>query len=222
MRNLRLTRPHMRGHDVGYLIKRLRHHGITVPPSEEYDDTVTIAVRAFQGMYNLDTTGVVDDATWTVLGEKCRLPWPMVDGGRQMMIDAAWKVLGVPYIHGSDNPMLGLDPLGFLKHICMSPPYCTDDLAQYLEENFHTVAKADMMAGDIVVYSRKDGRLTHVLLVLNDIMGIGPIGGNAATNTREMATKRDACVKVKNIRYRSKYDVRRLKDLTFLDQYTYK
>ena len=165
-------------------------------------------------MHNLRSTGHVDPATWSILTAKPVDEFPLVTGYRAAVIARALRFLGAPYLHGSSEAWAGLDPLGFVDRVYSSEndldPFSLQSL---VDEQFIAIPERDIKPADLVVYHRKDGAITHALVLLNMRLGIGPLGGNAATTTIDMALKRNACVKIKPYRYRDRYSIRRLRGI---------
>jgi len=203
MRTLKLSRPSTKGPDVLYCQKRLVVHGMARCPVDGVFGTATLVyVRALQGMHNLNPTGQVDTATWEILTSKPVDAFPVVTGMRQGVIERCWNLIGVPYLHCSNNPQLGLDALGFLGNVFEPQHAWVDDSLDYIiASQFSPMPKNIVVPGDVAVYYH-NYRATHALVVLNKRVGIGPLGGNASTTSVAMALKRKAFVKVKNINYR--------------------
>lgn len=218
MRTLIIKRPYMEGQDVRYCQRLLRHHGLSfVLETGKFDTPTLVGVRVFQSMLNLKPTGQVDDTTWLLLTGNTEVLASTVTGERSKFIDNCWKYVGVPYCHGGEHPIVGLDPLGFLT-LVVSETWPNlwqrvNSLHEFLEVNCHQIPVCAAVPADVVVYSRDDGRSTHILVKLNDRFGIGPLGGNNSTTTPEMALKRQAFVKVKAINYRTGYQTVRFNNI---------
>lgn len=196
----------MSGGDVRQCQRMLNRHGLAfVQESGTFDTPTMVGVRAFQSMNNLKPTGHVDDPTWSLLASQPKFVLNTVTGERLRVIDQCWQHLGAPYLHGGEH-QTGMDPTGFLTLTASNVWPLTwkrgNTLHEFLTANCTEIKPDIALPADVLVYSRDDGRPTHVLVKLNDQFGIGPLGGNAATNTAEMALKRHAYVMVKNIHYR--------------------
>lgn len=210
MRTLRLSRPLLQGHDVLQCQKYLHKHGLTfIPLDSSFGPETVIGVRAIQGMYNMKASGIVDRDTWNLLASPPQQFPTLVNSTRRRFMDACLRMMGIPYCHGSDDPRIGVDPLGFLsvalKEVGWYPEYpltSYSGLHGFLASEITPIDLSEAIPSDLCVYYGRDGRATHLLVLLNDKVGVGPIGGNASTITPEMAMRRKACVKIKAVNYR--------------------
>lgn len=203
MRKLKLTRPHQTGSDVRYAQRCLNRHGFSTEISGTFDEPTHVGVLNFQYIHNIPSDGVIDDNTWSLLTRRVKYQ-PQPSDKRYAAIRHAIGLLGKPYIYGSSNPDLGLDPLGFLQNVLYWSDVLKDvsneTLAQFLTRFKPTQTP---IPGDLIFYTNPDkGYPTHVLIMLNDTNGIGPIGGNAHTTNAKLAMQRQACVKIVNFNYR--------------------
>lgn len=208
MRHLRLTRPRMKGSDVRLCQKKLmdkvagRHF---VYHSGVFDEQTVSAIMVLQRYNNLQPTGVVDDMTWNVLFNKSSIKPVTSHGQRKKFLSACHSLINTPYIHGSSNPQLGLDSLGFLSCAASRAEQLAlkDDitLVEFVQPYDH-IPESEAEPGDLVVYLRQDGRPNHLMVLLNAYAAIGAVGGNTFTTNLKLAAKRDACVKIKHPHYR--------------------
>lgn len=207
MRTLKLQRPHIRGNDVE-TVQTLLHKYFFCPVINGIFDTQThIAVKQFQGVYNLPISGIVTQETWNVLlaqakGES-RLP-PLTEPLTQI----ALKYTGVPYIWGAQHPSAGFDALGFLL-FCLEEyddrylmGYGSETVADLAARCQLEISEKELSSGDLVFYGTKAGEPSHIGIYLGNGMVIGAFGGNRGTVNKQIALKRNACVQVKPLHFR--------------------
>jgi len=127
---------------------------------------------------------------------------------RRAIVALAHKLIGIPYIWGGSSPRVGFDCSGFVIWILQvfdalpGGDWTADGLCKKFP-------KTDApKPGDLVFYGRR-GSISHVMLYAGEMEGvqmcIGASGGDSRTTTAEEARKRNAMVKLKDVRYRSDF-----------------
>lgn len=207
MRHLFLDRPRLRGSDVRLLKKHLTKWGLVTTDNDQYDDITAKQVKFFRSVLCLGDSGFVDEVVWKAL-LSARIPrlWDTQSHDTHMA-KAAIGLIGVPYLHGSNDPLSGLDSFGFL-HVMWSiaekaiPAVSSlDALVRFSKIESLDVIRTDVVGG-IALYASKTGLVNHCMYLLNEALVIGAVGGNRYTRDTQLAFKRDAVVKVKPLEYR--------------------
>ena len=119
---------------------------------------------------------------------------------RALALDIAWKLYGVPYIWGGDDPIVGFDCSGLIVEILKSVgvlplngDWTAHDLWEYFKES-----KVDApYFGCLVFWEAPNSRARHVEMILNDELSIGASGGRSTTTNLATASKQNAYVKIR-------------------------
>lgn len=111
--------------------------------------------------------------------------------------------IGVPYKYGGSNPMTGFDCSGFVIEVFKMlgvVGHRFDATSEDLRKKFSEIEAPK--AGALVFYGPPH-RATHVALCLSASLMIEAAGGDSTTTTPSEAHKRDACVRIRPINYRT-------------------
>jgi cell wall-associated NlpC family hydrolase len=126
------------------------------------------------------------------------------DTMRDFAVTIAWKMWGMPYIWGGDDPIDGYDCSGLaieiLKSVNLLPrkgDWTADGLYKMFNSKPVTIAKP----GCLVLWGNP--RKTHIEFVIREGFTIGASGGGSRTMTREDAIRQNAYVKIRPIATRS-------------------
>ena len=112
----------------------------------------------------------------------------------------AWKLYGLPYIWGGDDPMDGFDCSGLCVEILKSVgmlPRKGDWNANSFYELFKD--KIDHPSAGCLVFWGNGRKMTHVEFCIDELHTMGASGGGSANMTREDAIRKNAFVKVRPI-----------------------
>lgn len=209
MRHLHLTRPRIKGSDVAYLKRRLRKWGLQTTTGNEYDEETAKQVCLFRSVMCLGEQEYVDEPVWQALtSNHVPVLWdtPVLDVEHHKFAKFAFNFVGIPYVHGSSTPFIGLDSFGFLEACWrLSANEATnlrdvEHLASAVP--IRTPESRSEVVGGVAFYASKTGKINHCMYILNEALAIGAVGGNEFTRDAKRALMRDACVKVKPIDYR--------------------
>lgn len=125
---------------------------------------------------------------------------------RDIVVEIAWRHLGIPYAWGGDDPMAGFDCSGFVIEILQSVglfPRKADTTADGLYTLFAAAGKIvpnNPYAGCLVFWSTiGSGRMRHVEMMINEILSIGASGGGSKTNTLADAVRQNAYIKIRPV-----------------------
>lgn len=117
----------------------------------------------------------------------------------QVAIRVAWSYIGTPYIWGGDDPR-GFDCSGLVIECLQSVgvfPRGQDTTADGLMRRYRAIEAEDAGEGDLVFWTRSNGRAFHVGIVIAPGLYIGAEGGGSwATNPGE-ALARNAYIRVR-------------------------
>lgn len=118
----------------------------------------------------------------------------------------ALSFLGKPYIWGGDDPINGYDCSGLI--ICLLQgvgifPNNKDTTSQGLYEFLNPISQPYKKGlGAIVFYGESIAKISHVAMMLDDDLIIESGGGNSKTLTKEDASKQNAYVRIRPLKYR--------------------
>ena len=119
----------------------------------------------------------------------------------------AWRLYGVPYRWGGDNPGEGFDCSGFVIEILKSANKLpTGRLADWTAKGLFKKFKHKLVKlpkkGCLVFWGTAADKVYHVEFCLNGVVSIGASGGGSKTLTEADAIKQDAYIKVRKMRGR--------------------
>ena len=123
---------------------------------------------------------------------------------RNLAIEIAWELYGLPYKWGGDDPLEGFDCSGDIIEILKSTgelPHEGDWTANDLWLRFRGQRVTRPEAGCVVFYGTTS-KITHVMLCISDTHCIGATGGGSTTTDIQIASDQDAFIKVRPIQYR--------------------
>lgn len=123
----------------------------------------------------------------------------------QVAREVAMGYRGMPYIWGGDDPIKGFDCSGFCIEILKSVgllPRSGDWTAAGLFEKFESSPQG--FEGCLVYYrSSRNNRIIHVEYCLGDGLAIGASGGGSSTTNAEIASSKNAYIKIRPFESRS-------------------
>lgn len=126
---------------------------------------------------------------------------------RQIAVDIAMKLQGIPYIWGGSSPRGGFDCSGFACWVLQ----CVGVLPSGRWDAAELAAKFQQtkvpLRGDLAFYGSTPDAVSHVMMHIDDTAGMvtGASGGNHTTVSEEIAKQMGALVKVKPVKYRTDY-----------------
>lgn len=125
--------------------------------------------------------------------------------GRALALQIAWKLYGLPYMWGGDDPLKGFDCSGMVIEILKSIgilPFKGDWTAAGLWERFQDWQKDTAGPGRLVFWSYAGGPPYHIEMCLNEELSIGASGGGRKTRTEQDAVEQNAYIKIRPIQGR--------------------
>ncbi len=124
---------------------------------------------------------------------------------RSLAVGYARAFLGTPYRWGGDDPMSGFDCSGFVVEILQGVGILSlgrDYTAHDLMTIFKPAVVASGYAGCLAFWTDKQGRATHVMLMIDAEHVIGAAGGGSATVSVVDAIRENAYIKLRPLSYR--------------------
>lgn len=125
----------------------------------------------------------------------------------QLLTEYALSFLGVPYIWGGQNRLVGVDCSGFAQMIAQAGGIdpSGDQTAQALYDHFHRTSGIEGIPqwGAFAFYGESVLKISHVAWCLNPYQIIHAGGGDSTCKTLVDAMKKGACVRVDVLDYRS-------------------
>jgi len=122
-------------------------------------------------------------------------------GQKELALKLAWRMYGVPYIWGGDDPIRGLDCSGMQVEILKSVgilPVHGDWTAHSLWLFLKGREIRNPIAGALAFWGDPQMK-THVEMCLDDRFSIGASSGGSGTTTVDAAIRSNAFVKVRPI-----------------------
>lgn len=118
----------------------------------------------------------------------------------------ALLIMGLPYVWGGDDSLAGFDCSGLVHEVLQSvglEPHGHDSIAHdiYLKYKHKPAYDMSRRAGCLVFWF-KDGKATHVEMMINSWQVVGASGGGSKTKTLADAIKHNAFIKPRPIDYR--------------------
>lgn len=124
----------------------------------------------------------------------------------QTLRDAAIHHLGIPYRFGGKCPVGGLDCSGFVSELlkgCGIIPHVAQWNAQDIYDNLEKGGVHDRWGlGSLAFYGKDPRTIDHVAFCLDQFRMIEAGGGDALTKTIDDAIAKNACVRIRPIKYR--------------------
>lgn len=136
-------------------------------------------------------------------------PFEMMSFREELMVSYALKHVGLPYIWGGDDPIVGFDCSGFAQEFLTAfgghPKPELDLTAQGLHDELVKYAAKTEMTGSLAFYGPSFKKITHVAVCLGGgfIFEFGGAGSNSLTE--EDAAKLNAYGRIRPIRRRSDF-----------------
>lgn len=129
---------------------------------------------------------------------------------RQEITAYARQFVGTPYIWGGDDPINGYDCSGLVQELLASVGLdpSGDQTADALAKHF---SKESLPEAGNLVFWPKEGRKTHVAILINCDQVIEAGGGGSRTKTQADAIRDNGYIRIRPLNYRgSNYTVRSL------------
>jgi len=127
---------------------------------------------------------------------------------RDQAIEYGLRFVGLPYLWGGDDPILGFDCSGLAQEVLLAvgldPP--GDQTAQALYEAFKSksVGLAGIPAkGCLAFYGKSLRGITHVSICIGDGLILEAGGGGSATVNNTTAATQNAYIRVRPMRRRA-------------------
>lgn len=126
---------------------------------------------------------------------------------RTRIAEYASLFIGLPYIWGGDDPILGFDCSGFILELLASVGFVKrglDYTAQGIFNLFRdkVVDHSDLRIGCLVFWKNSSGKIVHVALAINEEQIIHSASGSSATKTPEDAIAQNAYIREDVVSYR--------------------
>lgn len=120
---------------------------------------------------------------------------------RYVALEIAWRMWGLPYLWGGNDPIAGIDCSGMQVEILQSVGILPsgDWSASMLWGRFAAQEIKEPKAGALVFFEDKAGKIVHVEMCIGDGLSIGASGGGSRTKTLEDAILQNAYVKIRPI-----------------------
>ena len=120
---------------------------------------------------------------------------------REVATELAWKMIGIPYVWGGDDPMKGFDCSGMCIEILKSVgilPRKGDWTASGLYNKFidKEIEEYQVEPGCLVFWEHQE-RIIHVEFAVADGLSIGASGGGRYTLTWKNAVTQNAYIKMR-------------------------
>lgn len=111
----------------------------------------------------------------------------------------ALQFVGLPYIWGGDDPIIGFDCSGLAQELlaAMGVVMATDQTAQGLFNQ--RWASCDPQIGALAFYGQSDKQISHVALCLSDSIIIEAGGGGSKTLSAQDAAKQNAYIRLRQV-----------------------
>lgn len=124
----------------------------------------------------------------------------------EIMLLVATRFVGLPYIWGSDNALVGFDCSGYvcelLQSIGIVPSHYRNN-AQGLYVKFKTEGEPKAESGALAFYGKSVDAVTHVAMLLSPHLIIEAGGGDSKAVDMASAIKEKAYVRVRPLNHRS-------------------
>lgn len=120
---------------------------------------------------------------------------------RFVAIEIAWRMWGLPYIWGGDDPIAGMDCSGMQVEILQSVGLLPagDWSAAGLWGVFADREIYPPKPGALVFFANNKGDIVHVEMCIGDGLSIGAAGGGSRTKNTADASMQNAYVKIRPI-----------------------
>lgn len=116
--------------------------------------------------------------------------------------------LGIPYIYGGKNVLVGEDCSGFTCEMlkALGALGTNDEFgSQQLHDKFLSFKSDIRDTGTLVFYGADDQHIDHVAVFLDDTFIVEAGHGTADTTTKEIAAQRGAYIRVRPYTYRKDF-----------------
>jgi cell wall-associated NlpC family hydrolase len=126
---------------------------------------------------------------------------------RTTAVDYLKHFIGLPYLWGGDDPLVGFDCSGLMVEVLQAVgilPHKSDYTAAALYERFEAGAVDRGYMGCLVFWYGSDvkEKIIHVEMMVDDFHVVGASGGGSKTKSIADAIKNNAFVKMRPISYR--------------------
>ena len=156
------------GSDVAEIQGQLASLGYDVAADGDFGPATAEAVKAFQISRGLDADGLVGPSTYSALLGKSM---PEVSRGSSALgrriVASSMQYLGVPYVFGGTTPN-GFDCSGYVRYVFANAGIYLPRTADAQNECGYPVSTAELVPGDLVVFSTYEAGASHVGIYLGD------------------------------------------------------
>lgn len=125
------------------------------------------------------------------------------------LLQIALRYLGIKYKYGGKNPVSGFDCSGFVSEIlkaCGVVPHFADWNSQQLYDNLEKNANYDRWGlGSLAFFGKDSHSIEHVAFCIDQYIMIESAGGDHLTLTTDDAIAKNACVRIRPIKYRKDF-----------------